>query len=59
MDFISVVDWSSNGVELITKGFERPSIFGYQSRPMSHQLKVILEPNFSGFRSVTECIFEC
>ena len=49
MDFISVVDWSSNGVELITKGFERPSIFGYQSRPMSHQLKVILKLNFSGF----------
>ena len=29
VDFISVVDWFSNGVELITKDLERPSIFGY------------------------------
>ena len=29
VDFISVVDWSSNGMELITKGLERPSIFSY------------------------------
>ena len=49
VDFISVVDWSSNGMELITKGLERPSIFGYRSRSTSHQLKVILKQNFSGF----------
>ena len=49
VDFINVVDWSSNGVELITKGLERPSIFGYRSRSTSHQLKVILKLNFSGF----------
>ena len=49
VDFINIVDWSSNGMELITKGLERPTIFGYRSRSTSHQLKVILKPNFSGF----------
>ena len=49
VDFISVIDWSSNSMELITKGLERPSIFGYRSYSTSHQLKVILKPNFSGF----------
>ena len=49
VDFISAINWSSNGVELITKDLERPSIFGYRSRSTSHQLKVILKPNFSGF----------
>ena len=49
VDFISAVNWSSNGMELIIKDLEHPSIFDYRSRPTSHQLKVILEPNFSGF----------
>ena len=49
VDFINAIDWSSNGMKLITKGLERPSIFNYRSHLTSHQLKVILEPNFSGF----------
>ena len=59
MHFINVLDGSVNGMKLVIDCFEGTGILSNRFGVVFHQLQVIIEYQFTGFRMMAEHSLQC